>query len=469
LYRFCTADQKQNTGFWAKFGSALLSEQFTKNGEFMLRIYTRHDKDCAHQSDMNHRRCRCPKWVRGVLPNRGAIRQSAGTRSWEEAERYARDVEQRDSKTKEPSTDNTVMKESTPAAYDGSDNNGDETETKSKAVRIREAIQLFRTDQAARGLSETTTKYRGLLQKRFAEWSEAEGFKYLQVLAPSHLTKFRSTWSASGNAGSTIFRKHEMMTTFFDFCVTQEYLRKNPMKVLKKPKMPEVVPTDYFRPKEFAQIVAATYQYKCKGKDSHIRGTVLRAFTLLMRWSGLAILDTVKLERNRLSQSPEGDDQIFLYRSKTKVPVYVVIPPELAGLLRKLPNTNPKYFFWSGNGKPTTAKRAYFRSLQKLFKLADIRDEDGAPKRCHPHMFRDTFAVELLLAGTPIDQVSLLLGHSSVKITERHYAHFCKARQLQLTSAVKKVWSGPQHVTGFGPNAGNGSSSLQLNAQLGTD
>jgi integrase len=55
-------------------------------------------------------------------------------------------------------------------------------------------------------------------------------------------------------------------------------------------------------------------------------------------------------------------------------------------------------------------------------------------------MFRDTFAVELLLAGVPIDQVSLLLGHSSVKITERHYAPFCKARQEQLAAAVKLAW-----------------------------
>jgi integrase/recombinase XerD len=31
-------------------------------------------------------------------------------------------------------------------------------------------------------------------------------------------------------------------------------------------------------------------------------------------------------------------------------------------------------------------------------------------------MFRDTFAVEMLLAGVPIDQVSILLGDASVKI-----------------------------------------------------
>ena len=45
-----------------------------------------------------------------------------------------------------------------------------------------------------------------------------------------------------------------------------------------------------------------------------------------------------------------------------------------------------------------------------------------------------------LLAGVPIDQVSILLGHSSVKTTERHYAPFVKARQEQLVSSVEKSW-----------------------------
>ena len=35
----------------------------------MLTIYTRHAGDCDHRDDMNWRRCRCPKWIRGVLPN----------------------------------------------------------------------------------------------------------------------------------------------------------------------------------------------------------------------------------------------------------------------------------------------------------------------------------------------------------------------------------------------------------------
>ena len=55
-------------------------------------------------------------------------------------------------------------------------------------------------------------------------------------------------------------------------------------------------------------------------------------------------------------------------------------------------------------------------------------------------MFRDTFAVELLNRGVPIDRVSLLLGHSSVKVTERHYAPFVKERQQQLEIYARLAW-----------------------------
>jgi integrase len=58
-------------------------------------------------------------------------------------------------------------------------------------------------------------------------------------------------------------------------------------------------------------------------------------------------------------------------------------------------------------------------------------------------MFRDTFAVELLNRGVPIDRVSLLLGHSSVKVTEKHYAPFVKERQQQLEIYARLAWDDP--------------------------
>ena len=81
------------------------------------------------------------------------------------------------------------------------------------------------------------------------------------------------------------------------------------------------------------------------------------------------------------------------------------------------------------------------RTLRRIFKLADIRHEDGSNKRCYPHMLRDTFAVECLLAGVPLEQVSMLLGHKkSIKTTEKHYASWVRARQEQLAANVRKSW-----------------------------
>src|SRR5215471_18108091 len=57
------------------------------------------------------------------------------------------------------------------------------------------------------------------------------------------------------------------------------------------------------------------------------------------------------------------------------------------------------------------------------------------------HRFRDTFAVELLLAGVPIERVSILFGHQSVRITEKHYNPCVRLRQEQLEADVARTWA----------------------------
>jgi integrase/recombinase XerD len=247
------------------------------------------------------------------------------------------------------------------------------------------------------------------------------------------LREFRASWN---NGALTTQRKHHCINGFFDFCIENDWLLRNPAKKMKSVQVSQE-PTDYFTPAEFARIVDATYAYgEWKGgRDFEHRSLRLRALILLMRWSGLSILDAVTLERRRLD-----GDRLLLYRHKTKVPVYVPLPPVVTTLLDSLPNSNPRYFFWSGNGDPHTAKKGWQRSLRLLFRDLNLTSADGLSKRCHPHMFRDTFAVELLLAGVPLDQVSLLLGHNSIKVTEKHYAPFVKARQVQLEHSARMAW-----------------------------
>jgi len=89
--------------------------------------------------------------------------------------------------------------------------------------------------------------------------------------------------------------------------------------------------------------------------------------------------------------------------------------------------------FWAGEWKPKSAVGDWQRSLRRLFCLAGVPDG-------HAHRFRDTFAVELLLAGVRIERVSILLGHHSLKVTEKHYAPWVKARQDQLEADLRRIW-----------------------------
>jgi hypothetical protein len=78
-----------------------------------------------------------------------------------------------------------------------------------------------------------------------------------------------------------------------------------------------------------------------------------------------------------------------LYRTKTGNPVTVLLPPQIADELRRVPpgpDAHPDYFFWSGKGKRNKAASTWQKTLRRLWKLVepalDLRDRDG--KRIRP-------------------------------------------------------------------------------------
>jgi len=164
---------------------------------------------------------------------------------------------------------------------------------------------------------------------------------------------------------------------------------------------------------------------KYRGPENFRR---IRALVLLLRHSGLRIGDAVMLERSRIT-----GDKLFLYTAKTGTPVYVPLPEFVFTALEAAPKINEEYFFWSGESKPESASGDWQRVLKGVFKEAKIPDG-------HAHRFHDTFAVGLLQAGVPMDRVSVLLGHSSIKVTEKHYSPWVRARQEQLEADVRRTW-----------------------------
>lgn len=109
----------------------------------------------------------------------------------------------------------------------------------------------------------------------------------------------------------------------------------------------------------------------------------------------------------------EVDGKLFLCTQKTGTPVRIPLPPHAATALAESPNDHPDYFSWNGKCLRESVVTIWERTLQNLFGKADV-------KEAHARRFRDTFAVELLLKGVPSEDLSVLLGYSSLKITGKH-------------------------------------------------
>jgi len=76
--------------------------------------------------------------------------------------------------------------------------------------------------------------------------------------------------------------------------------------------------------------------------------------------------------------------------------------------------------------------------MRPLFEAAGLRSGHMVS-----HRLRDTFAVDLLEKGVPMEELSKLLGHTSIRTTEKHYAKWVKGRQDRLDALVIGTWDKP--------------------------
>ncbi|HEV8661323.1 MAG TPA: tyrosine-type recombinase/integrase [Thermoanaerobaculia bacterium] len=356
----------------------------------MLTLFRRHLKKCPHLS-RHERRCKCPLHVEGTL--RGEyIRRALDLTSWEAAQDCVRDWEL------------GIVHEA--------------------AMSIADATARFLEDAAARKLSrESLKKYRGLLTQLEA-FAAKRGVRYVRQLDLPALREFRAGWADGAIAGK---KKLERLRSFFRFAMQSNWVKQNPVLTMRAPKVTQP-PTLPFSKDDMDKILWACDLYPDSGRYRKGTPARLKALTLLMRYSGLRIGDAVTLRTDRVAHN-----RLFLYTQKTNVPVFCPLPQSVVDVLDDVEPVSERYFFWTGTSDTRSITGNWQRRFQKLFELSGVQD-------AHPHRFRDTFSVELLLAGVPIEDVSILLGHSSVRITERAYAPWVQARQQKLETAVKKAW-----------------------------
>ena len=364
-----------------------------------LTTYRRHSSDCPHKTKGRRwHRCDCPIWVQGSLGG-DYVRESLNLTVWGAAQERVR----------------------------GWEASGEVGVIKNEIPTVAQAIEKHIADAEARNLKpESVKKIKDVIERRLARYCSIQGYRSLRQLDVDAVREFRNELVKDYSANSAR-KRLEYVRSFFRFCHDSGWISANPAAVIKPPKADQS-PTMPFEQKQIDALIKAADKFNAGGKFGPGNRQRIRAMILLLRYSGLRISDAAVLERSRLK-----GDKLFLYTQKTGTPVWVPLPPNAVEALKQSPSDNVRYFFWNGNCLPTSAVKIWERTFQGVFKLAHI--PDGTI-----HRFRDTFAVELLLKGVPIEQVSVLLGHSSLKVTEKHYSPWVKARQDQLEQSVRLAW-----------------------------
>jgi integrase len=175
-----------------------------------------------------------------------------------------------------------------------------------------------------------------------------------------------------------------------------------------------------------------SYLQESQTRTAKLNALRIKALIMLMRYSGMRVSDAVTMTTDRLDGK-----RLFLYTQKTGVAVHTILPDSVLQALEAVPRVTTKNYFWSGESKRASIAGLWEKRLKDLFDFARVSKGQG---NAVSHRFRDTFAVELLLAGVPIERVSILLGHQSVRITEKHYNPWVRARQEQLEADLVRTW-----------------------------
>jgi integrase len=362
---------------------------------FALTIYVRHTPGCKYAGDESFRRCTCRKHLRWRA-NGVQYRRSAGTRSWAEAEAIKRDLETQLS-----------GKAPAPAAV---------------TVELSRAVATFIQDKEVQGITaDALAKYARELA-RLVDYCARRRVLVVQGLTRELLTGYAATWAATYPSTQTRNIVRARLRGFLRYCYEAQWLERIP--ALPKIAVDEP-PTMPLTEAEIQALLDA-----CQTPQEH-------ALVQTMRWTGLAVGDTLRLRRDALQFVQDiGRWRVRTARQKTGVHVEVVVPDAVAEELRALEPASPTYFFW--NGTSDIVNTWTRRRIPRIFAAAGIQKAGNMTS----HRLRDTFACWYLERGVPLPDVSKMLGHESIKTTERSYAKWVKGRQARLDNVVMAAWSG---------------------------
>ena len=282
-------------------------------------------------------------------------------------------------------------------------------------MKLAEATDAYLRDMKARDIRSSTLKRYISIFRAWQAYASEKGLSELTDFDQAEMRALRESWSCKP---ATQRLQLKLLRAFFTYAVDAGWVRASPVVKLKAPRTRDRPKMPLTKDEVVSLVVTAREADK----------TEEEALILLMRYSGLSIRDAVTLRRDAI----DSHDNLTLRRAKSGELVVVPLHSLAIKALERIGPPNQPHFFWSGRSKPLSATKYWRERLNRVARKAGVQNFT-------PHRLRHTFAVEFLSAGESIEDLSTLLGHSSVYTTERYYAQWNMARRNRLARIVREV------------------------------
>lgn len=280
---------------------------------------------------------------------------------------------------------------------------------KSSKIPLETFLVKFRAFQKATR-KPTTIRF---FETALREFLDQNKVKYLQEITPALLDNFAISLKTSGQNAAGINRKVRALTAamrraeFWELISPQNWVKVSKFKESKGR-------VEYHTTQEIKQILKAV--------NADWKLVVLLGCRAGLRRSEMANLKWQDIDY--------AHNQIYIAPFKTEKYRYIPLDLELRKALIKAEKAKQKGFEWV---IPIGEKRTSQYYLTAAY--AKMINELNIPFHCFLHKLRHTFASHLVINGADLYYVSKLMGHSSIKQTEK-YAHLAPT---DLKSAIKKL------------------------------
>jgi site-specific recombinase XerD len=253
----------------------------------------------------------------------------------------------------------------------------------------------------------TLSKYSTALEhiKTFIKWKFNAADVDIKKLSYEFITDFEFWLKSVKNCNHNSAIKYiGNFRKIVNYCLKSGWLLKDPFFGFKMAKK-EVV-REFLTEEELGVMAGKTFAVD--------RLSQVRDIFLFCCFTGLAYVDVHKLRRSQIAKGVDGDQWIFTSRQKTDTPSRIPLLPAAKDIIEKY-STHPKCI--------NEDRLLPVLSNQKMNAyLKEIADMCNIHKQLTFHIARHTFATTVTLSnGVPIESVSKMLGHRSIKITQ-HYA-----------------------------------------------